>query len=84
MNWGGKENILVLGMADVQENLRQGVIGDPFLNTIQEQFAEYLKQCGLIVLFIGSPNQEEQEESLRDEENMYIDNVPDLGGREWN
>lgn len=46
LNWGGKENILVLGMADVQENLRQGVIGDPFLNTIQEQFAEYLKQCG--------------------------------------
>ena len=32
-------------MADVQESLRQGVIGDPFLNTIQEQFAEYLKQC---------------------------------------
>lgn len=40
----GKEN-LFLGMADVQESLRQGVIGDPFLNTIQEQFAEYLKQC---------------------------------------
>ena len=24
---------------------------------------------------MGSPNQEEQEESLRDDENMYVDNV---------
>ena len=64
-----------MGMTDVQENLRQGVIGDPFLNTIQEQFAEYLKQSGSIDSLMCSPNQEEQEESLHDEENMYIDNV---------